>query len=165
MTETEQQAGPDPSYGRHALSTRGYVLAGVVPVLIAAVLFGLVVWNYDDTDIQGETAPMLASSWLDGQPAGSQQIVGVLQADDDGCPVLATDDEVLPVAWPAGWSARVSPGGTLSVYDPEDQVVARADQEVRATGTFVDASMYTGHRCAPTSGEIAAIQSDVDVVG
>lgn len=165
MTETEQPAGPDASYGRHALSTRGYVIVGIVPILIAAALFGLVVWNYDDTDIQGESAPLLASSWRPGQPAGGEQVVGVLQADDEGCPVLASGDDTVAVAWPAGYSARVSPGGTLTVYDPDGGVVARVDQEIRATGELVDASSYVGKPCDPDTGQVAAIQSEVQVVG
>ena len=164
---TDQQPGPDASYGRNALSTRGYVLAGLIPVLIAAALFSLVVWNYDDSDIQGETAPLLVSSWKPGQNAGSDQILGVLAQDDDGCPVLTSGTESLPVLWPAGYSARVSPGGTLTVYDPSDQAVARADQEVRAVGSVVDAAdaPIAGRPCAPTEGRVAEIQSEVQVVG
>lgn len=157
----------DPRYAKPALSTRGYVVAAVVPVLIAAGLFGLVVWNYDDADVQGSTAPLLVSSWKPGQETGGEQVVGVLEADDDGCPVLVTDSTELPVAWPAGWSARVSAGGTLGIYDPDGKQAVRVDQEVRATGDLVEAagSPYAGRPCAPTTGSIAEIQSAVSVVG
>lgn len=164
--QTEHPAGPDPTYGRRALSTKGYVAVGVIPVLIAAVLYALVVWNYEETDVQGTSAPLLASSWQPGAPAGSEPVMGVLGRDDDGCPVLLTDDETLSVAWPAGWSARVSPGGTLTVYDPRDRPQVRVDQEIRATGSVVDVagSPYAGRPCAPGSGTVVEIQSDVQVV-
>lgn len=164
---TDQQAGPDPTYGRQALSTRGYVLAGVVPVLIAAALFGIVVWNYDDTDVQGSTSPLLVSSWRPGQEVGGEQIAGVLEADDEGCPVLATADETLAVVWPAGYSARVSAGGTLTVYDPDAKPVVREEQEIRATGALVDiaGTALVGRPCAPESGQVVEIQSAVQVLG
>jgi hypothetical protein len=164
---TDQQAGPGPSYERRALSTRGYIVAGVVPVLIAAGLFGLVAWNYDGSDIQGEAAPLLVLSWKPGQEAGSDPIAGVLEQDDAGCPVLTTAGESLAVVWPAGYSARVSPGGTLTVFDPADEAVVRADQELRATGTVAAAGdlPIAGKPCAPTDGQVAEIQSEVQVVG
>jgi len=167
--QTEQPGrpvGPDATYGRRALSTRGYVAAVVIPVLIAAGLFGLVVWNYDDADVQGTTAPLLASSWQPGQPAGSEPVIGVLAADDDDCAVLVTDDGEVTVAWPAGFSARLSPGGTLTVYDPDGKPAARADQEVRATGSLVDVagSPFAGKPCAPADGQVLAIESAVQVV-
>jgi hypothetical protein len=151
-----------------ALSTKGYVAAAVIPVLIAAGLFGLVVWNYDDADIQGETAPILLSNWQDGASVGDTTIAGVLEADPDGCPVLATSDGDTPVAWPGGWSATVSPGGTLTVYDGGREPVVREDQEVRATGALVpvgEGSPYAGKRCAPADGTIAEIRSSVEVLG
>jgi len=165
--QTESPAGPDASYGRRALSTRGYVAAAVIPLLIAAGLFGLVVWNYDDTDIQGTTAPLLVSSFKPGQPAGSEQISGVLVKGDDDCPVLATADGEVSVVWPAGYAARVTAGGTLTVYDPGDEPVVRADQELRATGTLTDVagSAYAGRPCAPADGQVAEIQSEVQVLG
>ncbi|WP_244929797.1 hypothetical protein [Nocardioides sp. W7] len=158
---------PDPSYGRRALSTRGYVAAVVVPVLIAAGLFGLVVWNYDDSDIQGSTAPLLVSSWRSGQPAGAEQIIGVLEKGEGDCPVLRSADGLASVAWPAGYAARVSAGGTLTVYDPDNDAAVRAGQEVRATGSLVEVagSEYAGRPCAPGSGGLLAIQSEVQVVG
>lgn len=167
MMATDQQAGPDPTYGRRALSTRGYVLAGLVPVLIAAALFGLVVWNYDDSDIQGSSAPLLVSSWRPGQPSGSEQIAGVLTADDDGCPVLTTSDGTVSVVWPAGYSARVSAGGTLTVYDPDAKPVVREEQELRATGSLVEVAgtPLAGRPCAPDSGHVAEVQSAVQVLG
>lgn len=164
--QDRQRPGPDPSFGRRALSTRGYVVVGVVPVLLAALLYALVVWNYEESDVQGAAAPLLASSWRTGQPAGSDQIAGVLARDAEGCPVLVSADGELAVVWPAGFSARVSPGGTLTVYDPADDAVVRVDQELRATGTMIEAagSPYVGRPCAPASGPVAEIQSKVDVL-
>ncbi|HTW18111.1 MAG TPA: hypothetical protein VMF51_23500 [Nocardioides sp.] len=165
--QADQQVGPDPSYGRRALSTRGYVAAVVVPVVIAAALFGLVVWNYDDADVEGSTAPLLVSAWQPGQDDGGEQIVGVLEQGDRNCPVLSSADGSLVVAWPAGYSARVSAGGTLTVYDPGNAVAVREGQEIRAVGSLVDAegSEFVGRPCAPETGRIAAIQSEVQVVG
>lgn len=165
--QADQAVGPDPSYGRRALSTRGYVAAVVVPVVIAAALFGLVVWNYDDADIEGSTAPLLVSSWQPGQDNGGEQVVGVLEKGDQDCPMLSSADGSLAVAWPAGYSARISAGGTLTIYDPGNDVAVRAGQEIRAIGSLVDAagSEYVGRPCAPEAGQIAAIQSEVQVVG
>ena len=111
--QADQPVGPDPSYGRRALSTRGYVAAVVVPIAIAAALFGLVVWNYDDSDVQGSTAPLLVSSWQPGQDDGGEQIAGVLEKGDRDCPVLTSADGTVAVAWPAGYSARVSAGANF----------------------------------------------------
>lgn len=169
MTETENEhpAGPDASFGRRALSTRGYVAAAVIPLLVAAGLFGLVVWNYDDADVQGTTAPLLVSSFKPGQPAGEEQISGVLEKGEDDCPVLVTPEAEIALAWPAGYAARVSPGGTLTVYDPDQEEVVRADQELRATGTLSDVagSPYVGRPCAPATGQVAEIQSEIQVLG
>lgn len=157
----------DPRYARPALSRRGYVVAAVVPVLIAAALFGLVVWNYDDSDIEGRTAPVLLSSWQPGAPGGDATVTGVLEEGDGGCPVLTTSEGSTAVAWPGGWSARVTPGGTLTVYDGAGDPVVRENQEVRATGVLVDVpgSAYAGKRCAPADGQVTEVRSDVSVVG
>lgn len=157
----------DPRYSRPALSTRGYVVVGVVPVLIAAVLFSLVVWNYDDSDIQGTNAPVLLSAWQPGAPGGDVAVTGVLEEDEDGCPVLTGADGSVAVAWPGGWSARVTPGGTITVYDSSGDEAVRENQEVRATGVVVDVSgsPYVGKRCAPADGQVTEVRSDVSVVG
>lgn len=145
-----------------ALSRRGYVLAVLVPLLIAAVGFGAVVLLASDDSGEGTVVRVPTSDWLPGQPSGTTRIDGQLASDERHCVYVDTADgqEIWPV-WPAGYTARVDDQGRVSIYDGGDRLVAREGQRLQATGTLASSSGYAGESCLPDDGQVAIVQSEV----
>jgi hypothetical protein len=156
---------PSPELDRRALSTRGYVVAAVGPLLVAALAFTLVVLNHDDVvELPGKSVPLLTSNWKPGNADGGQPISGTLALGDDGCVHLVNGTEQTTPVWPAEFAARVADDGTLTLYDPHGDVLAHGGDELRMSGGLAAAADYRGHTCAPESGEVALVQSDITVV-
>jgi hypothetical protein len=150
-----------------ALSPRGYVLAVLIPVLIAAAGFGaLSLIDHSSDSGGGATVRLPTSDWIPGQGGGSSRIQGTLNSDEHRCVYLETADhqELWPI-WPAGYIGKVDGEGRVSVYDGKDELVARDGQQVLASGSFTSASTYSGEACLPSDGDVAVVQSTVTAVG
>jgi hypothetical protein len=151
-----------PDIGRRTLTPFGYAVAVVVPIVIAAIGITILHFNYDPEDnVEGQRVPILTSSWIPGQPSDGQTIAGELDLGADGCVELtAADGATLTPVWPSGWEATVQEG-QLRLYDPERAIVARSGDQVQMTGGTQDVGAYAGRPCAPTSGEVSVVQSEV----
>ena len=173
-------AGPDPTpderdqpYDRwsrtQALSNRGYLIAAVVPFVIAAIGFGIValVSSGDDAG-SGTTVRLPISGWTPTSGGGDDALIqGVLRLDDHYCVYLeagqdgADPGKVWPV-WPAGFKATRD-GGRLTLLDADGKVVAHDGDQVSMGGGFGPAGTFAGEPCVPASGEVAIVQSEVAV--
>jgi hypothetical protein len=162
-SEAESPSRP-PDLERRTLTTFGYLVATVVPVLIAAVGLTILHFNYDPEDnVDGERVPLLVSNYIPGQDTAGALIAGDLTLDDDGCVrLLQADGSELTAVWPAGWEAT-QVKGDLRLYDTDRSIVAQGGDSVQMGGTFEDVGSYAGRPCAPDSGRIALVQSDVTV--
>ncbi len=169
MAEQDPHEQQEPTYDRwsrpQALSNRGYVLALVVPVLIAAAAFGVVsLISAGDETGSGVSVHLPVSGWEPGDGGDSSPIEGVLMVDSDHCVYL--DDggtKVWPV-WPAGYHATLD-HNRLSLYDGDAREAVAVDgDQVRMVGGSAPASNYASEPCLPGSGDVAVVQSDVTVV-
>lgn len=169
------KAEEQPTYDRwsrpQALSSRGYVLALLIPVLIAATGFGVVALVSSGGDTaSGQSVHLPVSGYApSGQGGGSTQIEGTLRLDDDHCVYLTPSqrggnepDQIWPV-WPAGYHA-VLDGNRVTIYDADDEVVAVDGDLVRMSGGYAPVSTFTTEPCLPGSGDVAVVESDVTVV-
>jgi hypothetical protein len=158
-------SAPHPDVYRRALSTRGYVVAVVGPLLVAALLLGLVVLNHDDAvELPGRSVPLLTSNWKPGDGGSDAMISGTLELGQDGCVYLTNGADRMAPVWPAEFSARETFDGKLTLYDPHGKALAHDGDELRMGGGFASAAEYRGYTCAPASGEVALVQSEVTVV-
>ena len=164
---TDPVTDPEPEFDRWsrpaALSTRGYVLVALVPLLIAAVAFGAVtLFASDEPELTGTSVQLPTSSWKPGQGGDGALFEGVLRMDDEHCVYLEGEQGDRYVVWPAGWRATRD-GDLLTLYDADLDVVARDGDAVSFGGGFAPVATYTGEPCLPESGEVAAVQSEVTV--
>jgi hypothetical protein len=168
--------GPDeePQYDRwsrpQALSRRGYVLAVLVPLLVAAAAFGVVslVSAGDDTR-SGTTVRLPVSGWGVGSEEGdAAALEGVLRVDDDQCVYVEAGQDgdqsgrVVPV-WPIGFHAALD-HNRLAVYDQDDHEVAQDGDRISVSGGSLPAGTFASEPCVPDSGDVFAVQSDVTVL-
>jgi hypothetical protein len=146
---------------RQALSGRGYVLAVLIPLLIAAAGFGLVSLVASGND-SATRVRVPTSDWIPGQPTGSTRIEGQLTSDSRHCVYLQSADgtQVWPV-WPAGYYGELDSQGNVSLYDDKHQLVARSGQRVQASGATVSSAGYTGEACLPDDKDVELVQSEV----
>ncbi len=169
----DQQERPAPAYDRwsrpDALSKRGYVLAVLIPLLIAACGFGVVsLVASDDHGLSGTTVRLPESAWAPGAGGDAAAISGVVRLDTDHCVYLeAGQDGAAPgkswVVWPAGYKAARE-GSHLTIYDAGGAVVAHDGDQVRRGGGAAPAGSFSGEPCLPTTGEVFVIQSSVEVL-
>lgn len=174
MAEQEPQEPQEPAYDRwsrsQALSNRGYLLAVLVPVLIAAAAFGVVsLVSAGDETGSGVTVRLPVSGWAPGSGGDGAAIEGVLAVDADRCVYLSPlqrggnePDKIWPV-WPIGYHATLA-NGRLSLYDQDNQVVAVDGDRVRMGGRSAPVGNFASEPCLPDSGQVAVVQSDVEVV-
>ena len=158
---------PQPEYDRwsrpDALGKRGYVLAILVPVLVAAAGFGIVsLVSAGDEGGSGTTVLLPVSGWA-GDAGDGAALEGVLTLDEDKCVHLDTGQgDVVPV-WPAGYHATLD-HNRLQLFDAADDEVAQDGDRVRVGGGAVPAGTFSSEPCVPDSGEVFAVQSDVTVL-
>lgn len=169
MSDTHAQAPRPPDINRRSLTPFGYAVCIVVPILLAAVGLTLLHFNYDKEDlVDGTRVPLLTSDWKPGDGGDDALLSGELVLGEDRCLRVATGDGTqVDVAWPAGYEATVQRVGStdqLKVYDPDRDIVARSGQTIEVGGGSRDAGAYAGRSCAPTSGEVFVVQSEVKVV-
>ena len=172
MPEQEQQ--DQPTYDRwsrpQALSNRGYLLAVLVPVLVAAAGFGIVALvSAGDETGSGVTVRLPVSGWAPGSGGDGAQIEGVLEVDGDRCVYLSpapgddsAPERVWPV-WPADFRATLD-HDRLSLYDEDGKVVATDGDHVRMAGGYAPVGNFATEPCLPDSGDVAVVQSDVTVL-
>ena len=159
----------EPGYARWdqtpALGRRGMVLAVVIPVLIAAVAFGVVAYVSRGSETAATAIKVPTGDWIPGQPTGSTSIQGTLSVNAQRCVFLKNPSgEIWPV-WPAGFRARLDSEGKVSLYDGKDHLVARDGEGVQAKGMFTSPANFAGETCLPSDDEVAVVQSEVTRLG
>jgi hypothetical protein len=166
MTDTQAPEDPrPPDIGRRTLSPLGYVVVAVVPLLVAALGVLVVYLNHDPEDVvTGTRVPIMTSDWRAGDDGAAALIEGELTLGSDDCVhLVAPDGGQIEVVWPFDYEATVDPGRQLKLYDINRKVVARGGDQVRMGGAYQDVGGYAGRPCAPESGEVAFVQSEVVV--
>lgn len=169
MTDTARPPQP-PDINRRTLTPFGYVVCVVVPLLIAAAGFTFLHFNYDKEDlVDGTRLPILTSDWEPGDDSMTALFRGRLVLGDDKCTYLAGEDgRQTVVVWPKDYEAtvqRVGRADQLKVYDTDRDIVARGDNTIEFGGGSVPVGDYAGRPCAPASGDVLLVQSEVRVVG
>lgn len=157
----------EPAYDRwsrpDALSKRGYVLAVLVPVLIAAAGFGIVsLVSAGDETGSGTTVRLPVSGWAGGGGDGAL-LEGVLSVDDDQCVYVETEvgDEV--AVWPAGYHASLD-HNRLRLFDSHDDEISQDGDRIRVGGGSLPVGTFSSEPCLPDAGSVFAVQSDVTVL-
>jgi hypothetical protein len=154
-----------PDLRRRTLTPFGYAVCVAVPMLIAAVGLTFLHFNYDKEDlVDGTPVPILTSDWEPGDAGHDAFFGGQITYGDDGC--VRVGGEV--VVWPHGYEATVQHVGSsdqLKIYDPDRHIVGRSGQTIETGGGYADAAPYAGGTCAPDSGEVFLVQSEITVVG
>ena len=172
MSETQAPDAPrPPDIGRRTLTPFGYAVCVAVPILIAAIGF-----TYPALPLRqgrpGRAATGSRSSPRTGSPAtrcDDALVTGELVLGDDGCLRLdASDGTQVELVWPADYEAtvqRVGPSDQLKVYDPDRDIVARSGDTIELGGGFGRRRRRTpASPCAPGSGEVFLVQSELRVV-
>lgn len=144
-----------------ALSRRGYLLVALVPVLVAAVGFGvLTLFASDEPELRGITVQLPTSEWESGDDGATALIEGALRLDDEHCVYLELDQDQTYAVWPAGWRAARE-GEALTLYDADGNEVARDGDAISTGGAYVPVETYAGEPCLPEDGEVAVVQGEV----
>jgi hypothetical protein len=163
VTDTQPAPQP-PDIRRRTLTPFGYAVCVAVPILIAVVGLTILHFNYDQEDlVKGQRVPILTSDWTPGQGGDDALLSGEVTLDDDRC-VLVGDQVVV---WPQDFEATVQRVGRtdqVRVYDPDRDIVARSGETIEVGGGFGDVGEYAGRPCAPDSGDVFFVQSEVAVV-
>jgi hypothetical protein len=170
MSEAPTRPPQAPDIGRRTLTPFGYAVCIAVPILIAAGLFTFLHFHYDKEQlVSGDHLQILTSDWKAGDPGDTALVTGSLVLGDDRCLRLQTKDGgTVDLVWPADYEAtvqRVGPTDQLKVYDPDRDIVARSQQSIELGGGSVPVGDYAGRTCAPASGDVFVVQSEVKVVG
>jgi hypothetical protein len=171
VSDTRTPEAPQPpDLRRRTLTPFGYAVVALVPVLIAVIGITILHFNYDPEDVvSGKRVPILTSTWKPGDAHDNALISGELTLGDDGCVHLTgADGTQVEVVWPFDYEATVDNGGTsqqLKLYDTDRKIVARGGDQLRMGGGYGDVGSYAGRPCAPASGEVALVQSEVVVTG
>jgi hypothetical protein len=157
-----------PDINRRTLTPLGYAVVAAVPVLIAAIAFTVLYINYDPENVvSGKRVPILTSTWKPGDPSQQALVSGQLTLGEDGCVhLIASDGSQFDAVWPFDYEATVGTGSTvnrLKLYDTDRKIVARGGDQVQMGGGFGELGEYAGRPCAPDSGEVAFVQSEVVV--
>jgi hypothetical protein len=162
VSDTARAPRP-PDIHRRTLTPFGYALCVAVPILIAAIGLTILHFNYDKEDlVKGRRIPILTSDWTPDQAAGDAPLSGEVTLAD-GCVLVG--DQVL--VWPKDFEAtvqRVGRSDQLRIYDPGRDIVARSGETIEVSGSSQDVGEYAGRPCAPDSGQVFFVQSDVQLV-
>ena len=169
MSEAPTRPPQPPDIGRRTLTPFGYAVTIAVPILIAAVAFTYLHFHYDKEQlVAGTRLPVLTSDWRPGDPGDDALVTGHLVLSNGCLQLETTDGTPVDLVWPADYEAtvqRVGPTDQLKVYDPDRDIVARSQQTIELGGGFSDVGGYAGQPCAPSSGQVFLVQSEVKVVG
>jgi hypothetical protein len=170
-TSSAEHKPQPPDIGRRTLTPFGYAVCVVVPIVIAAVGFTVLHFNYDPEDVvTGTRVPVLTSNWKPGDPGGSTTLEGVLTLGDDDCvSVVAPDGTATAVVWPFDFEATYDPATSevprrLKLYDIDRTIAARSGDTVRVQGESADVGDRVGEPCAPPAGtQVFEVESPVAV--
>ena len=166
MSETQPAPQP-PDIGRRTLTPLGYVICVAVPILIAALGFTYLHFHYDKEQlVSGQRVPILTSLWEPGDDSMDAAFTGKLVLASGCLQLEASDGTLATVVWPADYEAtvqRVGPSDQVKVYDTDRNIVARSDDTIRFGGGSVPVGEYAGRPCAPDSGDVLLVQSEVEV--
>jgi hypothetical protein len=163
----DQEPQTEPAYDRwsrpDALSKRGYVLVALVPVVIAALGFGIVsLVSAGDETGSGTTVRLPVSGWA-GEAGDGAGLEGVLEVDAQKCVFVETGQgQVVPV-WPVGFHATLD-HNRLRLFDADDTEIAQDGDRIRVGGGSIPAGTFSAEPCVPDSGDVFAVQSDVTVL-
>jgi hypothetical protein len=162
--------------------------AGLAIVIVGAVAFrgGAVEEPASehrvDTPVAAAATPvdLPTSDWTPKDPSQLALAVGHLGLDHRGCVYLG---EPAPVdtgdtssytpgpyrsylVWPAGYTANVADGGTLTLYDANGTAVAHDGDRIEVGGGYTLVTRKTAHPCLPEAGKGEAfyVQSSVTVI-
>ena len=169
MTEAPTHPPQPPDITRRTLTPFGYAVCVAVPILIAALGFTYLHFHYDKEQlVNGTRLHILTSDWKVGDASDGALVTGQLVLGDDRCMRLAAPDgSQVDLVWPADYEATVLRNGQtdqLKVYDTERTIVARSSDHIELAGGSVPVGEYAGQPCAPASGEVFLVQSEVKVV-
>lgn len=136
--------------------------AAIISLLAASACAG-----ESDGEAEGAEAEASATVVTSSQPpdqGGDAEISGALAVDADGCVVLDHPElgETL-VAWPTGFTAK-DDGGTVALVDADGQLVAHLGDQIVSGGSYGQFELTGGEECVGPGGELAAIQSEIEVV-
>jgi hypothetical protein len=157
-----------PVYDRwsrpQALSNRGYLLAVLVPVLIAAAAFGVVSLVSSGDETARGVSVHLPVSGLTAGSGGDTVIEGVLDLDANDCVYLDSNGTKVWPVWPAGYHASID-NGRLSLFRANDTTAIAVDgSHVRMSGATAPVGNFATEPCLPDSGDVAVVESDVQVL-
>jgi hypothetical protein len=169
VTETPTHTPRPPDITRRTLTPFGYAVCVAVPLVIAALGFVFLHFHYDKEDlVSGNRLQILTSDWKVGDDSGDALVTGQLVLGDDRCMRLeAPDGTLVDLVWPADYEATeqiVGRADQLKVYDTERGIVARSSDHIELGGGSAPVGDYAGQPCAPASGEVFLVQSEVKVV-
>jgi hypothetical protein len=171
MSDTESPTTPrPPDISRRTLTPFGYVLCVAVPILIAALGFTYLHFHYDKEQlVSGERIAILTSDWKPGDDAMTAgPFTGKLVLEAGCLRLEVADGTLVDLVWPADFEAtvqRVGPTEQVKVYDTERDIVARSDDTIEFGGGSVPVGEYAGQPCAPASGDVLVVNSEVKVGG
>ncbi len=166
MTEAPTSTPQPPDLTRRTLTPLGYAVCVVVPLLIAALGLVYLHFHYDKEQlVRGTKLSILTSDWQPGDGGDTAQVTGRLSLDGECLRLDAQDGTTVDVVWPRDYEAAVEQSGQgprISVYDPDRDIVARSsDLALELGGGFAPVGGYAGLPCAPSSGQVFLVQSDV----
>jgi hypothetical protein len=172
--EGVEQEDRGPTYDRwsypQALSSRGYVLAVAVPVLVAALAFGVIALVAAGDDAQsGTTVRLPVAGYAPTSADQGTPVEGYLRVDDDQCVYLqptergGNEADQIWAVWPAGYRAILD-HNTVTLYDADDRAVAEEGDKLSAFSTTVSVNTTSAEPCLPDTGDVVLLQSDPVVV-
>lgn len=141
------------------------VAAVAVALLVAGSVAVVVRGTGDDGPSPAASdpdGPILVGDWTPGQGGDDAEVIGRVALDRRGCVVLQSAQGTSVPVWPEGWTAVEDDDGV--VFRGPDGTEVRPGQYVEAGGGYGRSPELRRWRCHPDRGEVARIQSEVEVV-